>query len=102
MLMGTGPGEHWVGRDEVKDAYSHFIEDFDANTLQADCGEGSGSTQDDVVWMTAVCDYTDQKGETERRYIINLSAVLVKQGEAWRFHSMHFSNLTDGQQSQSQ
>jgi uncharacterized protein (TIGR02246 family) len=102
MLLGTGPGEHWVGQDEIKDAYAHFVESFDARTMQAKCGEGSGSTEGNVFWLSAVCDFTDQKGEEGRHYIINLSAVLVKQGDAWRFHSMHFSHLTDAQQQLSQ
>jgi len=102
MLMGTGPGEHWVGREEIEDAYGNIVKDFDANTLEANCGEGSGSTQGDVVWITAVCDYTHKNEETERHFVFNLSAVLIKQGDAWRFHSMHYSHLTDDQPSQSQ
>ena len=28
-IMGTGPGEIWVGSDEIKVAYEHFFEGFD-------------------------------------------------------------------------
>lgn len=28
-IMGTGPGEIWVGPDEIKVAYEHFFEGFD-------------------------------------------------------------------------
>lgn len=97
MLMGTGPGEHWVGRDEVKDAYSNFTEGFDAHTMQVECGEGAGSRRGEVVWLTAVCNFADKKGEEARQYVINLSAVVVKQDNAWRFHTMHFSHLTGGE-----
>ncbi len=96
MLMGTGPGEHWVGKDEVKDAYTHFMEQFDAHTMEVQCGEGAGSSQGDVVWLTGVCNFSDKKADQARQYVINLSAVLVKQGDAWRFHTMHFSHLTGG------
>jgi uncharacterized protein (TIGR02246 family) len=94
MLMGTGPGEHWVGKDEVKDAYTHFMEQFDPNTMQADCGEGASSSQGGVLWLTAVCSFSDQQGETAREFVANLSAVAVKQDDGWRFHTMHFSHLT--------
>jgi len=94
MLMGTGPGEHWVGKEEVKDAFSHFMENFDPHTMEVKCGEGAGASRDTVVWVTSVCDFVDKKADEARHYILNMSAVLVEQGDAWRFHSMHFSNLT--------
>ena len=28
-IMGTGPGEVWIGPDELKVAYEHFFEGFD-------------------------------------------------------------------------
>lgn len=102
MLMGTGPGEHWVGKTEIKDAYTHFMEGFDARTMEVKCGEGAGSSQGDVVWLTAVCHFTDKQNDQPRQFVTNLSAVVLKQGDAWRFHTMHFSHLTDGDQGQSQ
>ncbi len=93
MLMGTSPGEHYIGKDEIKDAYTHFMGDFDAHTLRSKCGDGQGSTEGNVVWLTAVCQFDDQKSGVERRYTVNLSAVLVNHDAAWRFHSLHFSHL---------
>jgi ketosteroid isomerase-like protein len=94
MLMGTGPGEHWVGPEEIKDAYAHFMKGFDANTMEVTCGDGAGSTQGDVVWLTAVCNFSDSQAGAERKFVTNLSAVLVKEDDDWRFHTMHFSHLT--------
>jgi len=102
MLMGTGPGEHWVGKQEVKDAYAHFMENFDANTVEVQCGEGAGSGRGDVVWLTGVCSFTDKQKEQTRQYVMNISAVVVKQGDAWRFHTMHFSHLIGGDGDKSQ
>ena len=96
MLMGTGPGEHWVGRKEIQDAYTHFMKNFDPHTQAVECGEGAGTSQGGVAWLTGVCDFTDKKGSESRHYILNMSAVLVKQGDAWRFHTMHFSQLLGG------
>lgn len=100
MLMGTGPGEHWVGKQEVKDAYAHLMENFDPNTMEVKCGEAAGTSQGSVVWLTGVCNFTDKKGDESRHYVLNISAVLAEQGDAWRFHSMHYSHLVcgDGEQ----
>jgi uncharacterized protein (TIGR02246 family) len=102
MLMGTGPGEHWVGKAEIKDAYAHFMENFDPNTMEVKCGEGAGSAQGEVLWLTAVCHFSDKQKDQTRQFVTNLSAVLLKEGDGWRFHTMHFSHLTDGDQGQSQ
>jgi uncharacterized protein (TIGR02246 family) len=102
MLMGTGPGEHWVGKAEIKDAFGHFVEGFDANTMETKCGDGAGSAQGDVAWFTVVCSFTDSKDGKPRSFVANLSAVVVKQGDDWRFHTMHYSQLTGGDQAASQ
>ena len=102
MLMGTGPGEHWVGKEEVKDAYAHFIENFDANTMEVQCGEGAGTSRGDVVWLTGVCQFSDKQKDQTRKYVLNISAVLVKQGDDWRFHTMHFSQLTGSGEAEQQ
>ena len=93
MLMGTGPGEHWVGKEEVKDAYAHFMENFDPNTMEVQCGDGAGTSRGDVVWLTGVCQFNDKQKDQARQFVMNISAVLVKQGDDWRFHTMHFSHL---------
>jgi ketosteroid isomerase-like protein len=85
MLMGTGPGEHWVGKAEIKDAFAHFIQGFDANTMEAKCGDGAGSANGDVAWFTAVCSFADSKNGKPESFVTNLSAVVVKQGDDWRF-----------------
>jgi uncharacterized protein (TIGR02246 family) len=102
MLMGTGPGEHWVGKEDIKDAYAHFMENFDAHTMEVKCGEGAGSARGDVVWLTAVCHFADKQKDQTRQYVTNLSAVVLKQGDAWRFHTMHFSHLTGGDEDEPQ
>ena len=102
MLMGTGPGEHWIGKEETKDAYMHFMEGFDAHTMQVECVDGAGSSTDTVVWFTAVCNFTDQKDDAQRAYVLNMSGVAVQQDNGWRFHTMHFSHLTGSEQNTAQ
>ena len=93
MLMGTGPGEHWVGKAEISDAYSNIMKNFEANTLETKCTEGAGSSMGDVVWFTAVCTISRTSEGNDVDVVMNVSAVIVKQGEDWRFHTMHFSHL---------
>jgi hypothetical protein len=69
------------------------MEGFDANTMEVRCSDGAGSMQDDVVWITGVCSFIDQKADQAREFVTNISAVLIEQDDAWRFHSMHFSQL---------
>lgn len=96
MLMGTGPGEHWVGKEEIKEAFSHFMKNFDPHTQEIQCGEGAGTSKENVAWLTAVCDFKNKKGEESHHYVLNISAVLVKKDDAWRFHTMHYSQLLGG------
>ena len=46
--------------------------------------------------LTAVCHFNDKKTDQPREFVTNLSAVVLKEGDAWRFHTMHFSHLTAG------
>ncbi|MBK1650209.1 YybH family protein [Rhabdochromatium marinum] len=96
MLMGTGPGEHWVGQDEIKDAFKHFMGNFDPNTMKAKCKEGVGHAMEDVAWFTEVCRFRDRKDGKARKFVANLSGVVIKQDDGWRFHSMHYSQVIGG------
>jgi len=96
MLMGTGPGEHWVGREELQEAFAGFMEAFDAFTMEASCVDGEASTDGPVLWFTAVCNFSDARGGEARAFTLNLSGVLVRSDDVWRFHTMHFSNLGAG------
>ena len=98
VLLGTGPGEIWVGKEELKDAYEHIFQDYDAGTMQAECGWRTGNAQGDMAWLMAMCDITDAKADAKREFPLNISAVLVKQDGNWRFRNMHISNPTSGEQ----
>lgn len=102
ILMGTGPGEHWVGKAEIRDAFARFMEQFDPYTMDTTCTDGVGSAQGDVAWFTAVCSFTESKAGKPRSFVANLSAVVVSQDDGWRFHTMHYSQLTGGDQAVSQ
>lgn len=94
VLMGTGPGELWVGKEQIQSAYEHFFQDFEKGTLVSDCGWKSGNVKDDMGWIMAVCKCTDSKDGKKRVYGLNISGTLQKVDGKWYFRTMHFSNLS--------
>ena len=94
VLMGTGPGEVWIGKEQIQSAYEHFFADFDKGTFASDCGWKSGDVKDDMGWIMAVCKCTDSKDGKKREYGLNISGALQKVDGKWYFRTMHFSNLS--------
>ena len=97
LLLGTGPGERWVGKAEIQDAYKHFFADFDAGSLTTNCTWTTGEVKGPIAWLAAMCQVTDYLKNVKREYALNLSVVMEKEDGAWRFRIMHFSNLASGQ-----
>ncbi len=97
VLMGTGPGERWVGKEEIEDAYMHFFQDFDPGSLSTECTWNSMDARGNIAWAMVMCHFTDFLRNQKREYAINISAVLEKLEGQWYFRTFHFSNLTGGQ-----
>ena len=96
VLLGTGPGERWLGQQEIKTAYEHFFADFDRGTLNIECGSRASGRKGDLAWLAAICRFTDSLGNRKRAYDVNITAVAERENGVWRFRSFHFSNLTGG------
>jgi uncharacterized protein (TIGR02246 family) len=94
VLMGTGPGEKWAGKEEIGDAYEHFFQDFDKGSLTRECFWKTGASNGDVAWVSAICKMGDSLKGKKREYGLNISAVFERQGGAWLIRSMHFSHPT--------
>lgn len=97
VLLGTGPGERWVGKAEIRTAYENFFGDFDRDTLRTECGWFVVGVRGDTAWGLAECDHFDAVKEVQRTFPVNVSVVLILQDGAWRFRALHFSNLTGGE-----
>lgn len=93
-VLGTSPGERWIGREQIADAYQHFFADFDAGTLQRSCPWVLSDVSGDIGWLSATCEYQDSLKEVTRSYALNVSAVLQKLDGVWKLRTMHFSNPT--------
>ena len=96
-MMGTGPGEFWKGKAEVEAAYQEFLKDFKAGSLKHQCSDTSGGHDGNVAWLVASCNMEDTALDGQKReYVLNVSAVLKKEKDGWKFQTLHFSNLTGG------
>jgi ketosteroid isomerase-like protein len=93
-VLGTGPGEQWVGSEQIADAYQHFFADFDPGTLQRHCPWVLADVSGDIGWLSATCEYQDSLKDKHRTYALNVSVVLQKLDGVWKLRTMHFSNPT--------
>ncbi len=94
VVMGTGPGERWQGKDEIRSAYTEIIKDFDKGTATHNCDWKTGEIVGASAWIASMCKFSDSKDGQKREYELNVSGVLRKIDGKWYFQSLHYSNLT--------
>ena len=95
VLMGTGPGERYVGRKEVREAHLEFFKMFDAEDNRITWTKvGSDGN---MAWIMAMAQVSSYYKNIRNEFAVNWSAVLKKQDGEWRFVTRHFSILTDGE-----
>ncbi len=93
VLLGTGPGEVYVGGEGISGAYSQIFSKFKPNSIHFQHDWISSGTKGHLAWfaMTTTMQVAAQQGPQER--VFNLSGTLQKEKGRWRFVSMHFSRL---------
>jgi uncharacterized protein (TIGR02246 family) len=94
VVMGTGPGERWVGADEIRQAYTEIFKDFDAGTLQVTTTWRTGNAEGNVAWISAQCHCVQFMKNEKREYALNVSGTLVKRDGQWKIVALHMSNPT--------
>lgn len=94
VVLGTGPGERWVGAQEIKAAYTEMFKDYDPNSMKVDCEWKTGNSDGTMAWLAATCVAKDSLKGKAREYPLNVSAAMVKQSGQWRFTMLHMSNPT--------
>jgi uncharacterized protein (TIGR02246 family) len=97
VLMGTGPGERWVGREEIEDAYRHFFQDFDTGSLRTELTWRALEIRGNIAWMMVMLQFTDYLKNQKREYAANISVVVEQLEGQWYIRTFHFSNLTGGE-----
>jgi ketosteroid isomerase-like protein len=96
VLVGTGEGELFVGKDQIKTAYQHFFMDFDPGKQDFDYGFAVGDILGDAAWLVATGKLTMTKGAAKREAGLNVSLTFMKMKDAWYISSFHYSNATQG------
>jgi ketosteroid isomerase-like protein len=92
-IMGTGPGEVWLGPGEIKAAYKHFFEGFDKGEQKFEYQFKIGGVRSDMGWLMASGNVVGKKDGKELSFPLNLSLTVGKNGGEWRIVAMHFSTL---------
>jgi ketosteroid isomerase-like protein len=93
-IMGSGPGEIWVGPDEIKVAYEHFFEGFDKGEQKFEYQFKIGGVTADMGWLMASGNVVGKKEGKDVSFPLNLSLTVAKESGDWRITAMHFSTLT--------
>lgn len=88
VVMGTGPGERWQGKDEIRAAYTEIVKDFDKGTATHNCDWKTGEIVGATAWVASTCKFSDSKSGQKREYELNVSGVLRKIGGKWYFQSL--------------
>jgi uncharacterized protein (TIGR02246 family) len=98
VLMGTGPGETYVGDEAIGSAYDQFFNKFEANGLSFKYDWICAGSTGQVAWfaVTTTMETTVNKEKKEREF--NISGTLLKEKGKWRILSLHFSRLGAEQQ----
>jgi uncharacterized protein (TIGR02246 family) len=93
-IMGTGPGEFWVGPEEIKIAYEHFFETFDKGAQDFEYQFRIGGVGTDMGWLMASGNVVAKKDGKDFTFPLNISLTVAKKSDEWRIAAMHFSTLT--------
>lgn len=98
VLMGTGPGEIYVGDEAIGGAYDQFFGRFDANTLNFSYDWALAASTGNFAWFAVTTTIGGTVKNEKRERALNMSGTLQKVKGKWRFVGMHFSRLGAEQQ----
>ena len=96
VMMGTGPGERWQGKAEIRGAFDQIVKDYDSGSQTRDCYWRTGGVNGNMAWVSAMCKMGDSLKKKKRSYELNISAVFEKVSDKWLVRSMHYSNVVGG------
>ena len=66
VMIGTGPGERWVGKDQIRTAYVEFFKDYDKGSLTRKCEWSTGEVRQNMAWGAAMCTMGDSLKDRKR------------------------------------
>jgi uncharacterized protein (TIGR02246 family) len=98
VLMGTGPGEVYLGDEAIGGAYAQFFTRFDPNTLSFSYDWILTASRGNFAWFAVTTTITGTVKNEKRERVLNMSGTLEKVKGKWRVVSVHFSRLGAEQQ----
>jgi uncharacterized protein (TIGR02246 family) len=93
VLMGTGSGEIYKGKDAIEKAYQEFFKTFDTEKHKFTWMQVK--VKDNVAWVMFTSQITSTLKNVSNQFDLHWSGVLEKQNGKWQFVAVHFSQLTD-------
>jgi ketosteroid isomerase-like protein len=94
VVLGTGPGERWVGPQQIKEAYTHIFQGYDTGTLTTSPEWRTGGISGSMGYLAGTWQAKDSLKGKVRQYALNVSAAMQKQSGKWRIIMLHMSNPT--------
>jgi ketosteroid isomerase-like protein len=92
VLMGTGPGERFVGAEEIRDAHLELFKSFDKE--ESTLTWHLAGTQGDVVWIAGMTHINGYMKNNKKEFALNWTMVLAKEEGTWKFVQRHISNIS--------
>ena len=92
VVMGTGPGEVYLGKESIENAYRAFFSNYKTENSKITWMKSGASGNAAWVLGTSLITQTLEKGKNE--FEMNWSVILEKEGGEWKIVALHFSNLT--------
>jgi uncharacterized protein (TIGR02246 family) len=97
VMMGTGPGERWVGLKEISEAHKEMFKGFEKETFEPKWRVVT--QQKKVAWVASEVSVKDTVDGREKEFTIHISTVWVLRKDRWQVALMHYSNLTGPEKS---
>jgi len=92
VVMGTGPGELYVGKESIENAYRAFFSNF--QTEKGKITWMKSGVNGNAAWILGTSLITQNLKKGKNEFELNWSAVLEKKGGEWKIVALHFSHLT--------
>lgn len=93
VLMGTGPGEAYVGEEGISGAYNQFFSRFKPETLSFKYDWVTAGSKGNFAWFAVTTTMSGMVNNVQQERAFNMSGLLQKEKGKWRIVSMHFSRL---------
>jgi len=98
VLMGSGPGEAYVGEEAIGGAYNQFFTRFDANSLAFKYDWVATSSKGNCAWFAVTTSIEGTVKNEKKERVFNMSGTMEKANGKWRIVCLHFSRLGAEQQ----